>query len=364
MSANSQFYTLKIKEVKRETDQCVTVTLDIPKEYRELFSYQSGQYLTFKKEIDSEDIRRSYSLCTAPHENEMSVAIKKVKGGVFSTFANKNLHAGETLDAMPPQGSFICKSQNDEDKHYMAFAAGSGITPIISIIKSVLHNTNKSTFTLVYGNQNFYSIIFREEIEALKNKYMGRFQVTYILSRERMESDINYGRIDETKCKQLFEKLYQPSFYDDYYMCGPEQMLQNVKQFLIANNVKESKIHYELFYTSEGAKNEKKKAFFESHKESIGKKSIVTIKVDDRSMQIPLAFEGESILDAALKHGADLPFACKGGVCCTCKAKVISGTVDMEVNYALEPDEVANGYILTCQAHPTSDEVFIDFDVR
>ncbi len=357
------FHTLKIKDVRRETPQCVSVALDIPSELKAAYAYQAGQYITFKKEMEGEELRRSYSLCSSPLEEEYRVAIKQVEGGRFSTFANQSFQAGDEVEVMTPMGNFVIHPDAQHKKQYIAFAAGSGITPILSHIKTILRTESQSTFTLVFGNQHFYSIIFREEIEALKNKFIGRLQVIHILSRERMETDLNYGRINAEKCEQLAQGgLIDYSQYDHFFMCGPEEMIMSVKKYLESVGVASAKIHFELFTSEKSTK--ARQAYQATHTEDAGKVSRVTIKIDDRSMDFLLKMGGDTILDAALKQGADLPFACKGGVCCTCRAKVISGSVEMEVNYALEKDEVANGFVLTCQAHPTSDEVVIDFDAR
>ncbi len=360
--AKPQFYSLKICDIRRETATCVSVAFEIPSDLQSEFSYNAGQYITIKKQLDGEELRRSYSLCSSPLEKDFRVAIKQVHGGRFSTYANKKMCVGDVLEVMTPMGNFTTALDATASRNYMAFAAGSGITPIISLMKSILQTEISSTFTLIFGNQNFYSIIFREEIEALKNRFIGRLQVFHILSRERMESDINYGRIDGPKCEQLFSKLIDYRTVDEFFMCGPEEMIMCVKNFLDTKGVESSKIHFELFTTDSSGK--AKQEYQESHIADQGKTSLVTIKIDDRSIDFPLKFGGDTILDAALKQGADLPFACKGGVCCTCRAKVIEGTVDMEVNYALEKDEVENGFVLTCQAHPTSDRVVIDFDAR
>lgn len=360
--ASPSFYTLTVSDIRKETDNCVSVAFHIPDELKSTFHYLPGQYITIKKEIAGEELRRSYSLCSSPLESDFRIAVKKIKDGRFSTYANKNLKIGDELEVMNPIGNFTTTLDASHTKHYMAFAAGSGITPMLSLIKTILASEPNSSFTLAYGNQRLYSIIFREEIEALKNKYMGRFQVFHILSRERLESEINFGRINAEKCEQLFAKLIDINSIDEYFLCGPEEMIMSVKSFLEGKNVSLASIHFELFTSESG--NKAKEAYAEAHKEVAERMSMVIIKVDDRSMEIPLAFGGETILDAALKNGADLPYACKGGVCCTCKAKVIEGTVDMEVNYALDADEVENGFVLTCQAHPTSDRVVIDFDAR
>lgn len=360
--SSPQFHTLIVKEVKQETASCVSVSFVIPDSLKQEFAYQSGQYITLKKVIQGEELRRSYSLCSSPLENDFRVAIKQVEQGKFSTYANTELKAGDALEVMTPLGNFTTNFNAAQQKNYFGFAAGSGITPLLSLIKTALASEPASTFTLVYGNQYVQSIIFKEEIEALKNKYIGRFQVIHILSKERMESDMNFGRIDSGKCSLLFAGLLSTAKIDACFICGPEEMIHCIKNFLVEKGVEEKKIHFELFNTT--TTSEKKQAYKEAHKEFEGKVCNLTIKVDDRSFDIQLPFDGDSILDAALKHGADLPFACKGGVCCTCKAKVMEGKVDMEVNYALEPEEVAQGFVLSCQAHPLTERVIIDFDQR
>lgn len=358
-----QFHTLQVKDVRKETANCVSVAFEIPESLRAQFQFEAGQYITLRKMMDGEDIRRSYSLCSSPDEPEFRVAIKQVLGGKFSTYANQQLQAGDTLDVMTPLGHFTTPLSANNHKHYLAMAAGSGITPVMSLIKSILKNEPNSRFTLVYGNQNFYSILFREELENLKNTYLNRFQMIHILSRERMETDLNYGRIRAEKCEQLFCKLIDLESVDKFFLCGPEEMILGVRDYLQSKNVESGKIKFELFHTAGAAKKQNNEVG-QGEEASNVKMSMVTIKADDRSVEIPLAYNGMSILDAALKAGADLPFACKGGVCCTCRAKVIEGQVNMEVNYALEPDEVEAGFVLTCQAHPVSERVVIDFDAR
>lgn len=360
--ATKQFYSLRVRDVRRETDSCISVALDIPSEDRADFQFQAGQYITFKQTINGEELRRSYSLCSAPHEGEWRVAIKAVEGGRFSGWANTALKVGDVLDTMPPMGNFLFTPEASASRHIVAFAAGSGITPILSIMKTVLEEEPNSRFTLIYGNQRVSSIIFKEEIDALKNKFTQRLQVIHILSREKLETDLHCGRICCEKCDQLFGSLLSLSEVDQYFMCGPEAMILEVKDWLGSKGVSAEKVKFELF-SSDSAK-QQKEAYKKEHAADAEKMSRVTIKVDDRSMEFDLAFGGETILDAALKQGADLPFACKGGVCCTCRAKVVEGTVNMELNYALEADEVEQGFVLTCQAHPTSDHVVIDFDAR
>lgn len=356
-----QFHTLIVKDIRQETNDCVSVSFDIPDILKNDFQYKAGQYITIKANVPQHgELRRSYSICSAPSDNELRVAIKKVYQGAFSTFANESLAPKMSLEIMPPMGNFV-PSDITAKKAYYGFASGSGITPILSIIKTVLEANNESKFTLIYGNKNIGSIIFREELEALKNIYMSRFRVIHILSRERTEVALNHGRINTEKCEQLFDQLLDVSKIDEAFICGPEDMTLGIKQFLLDKGVDAAKIKFELFGT-----NASKKAMENtsgSNKES-GPKSKVSIKVDDRTFDIELAYEGQSILDAALENGADLPFACKGGVCCTCRAKVMEGDVVMDVNYALDPSEVKDGFVLSCQAHPRSERVVIDFDVR
>ena len=357
-----QFHTLQVIDVRNETNSCVSVSLDIPTALKDVYSYQAGQYITFKKEIGGEELRRSYSLCSSPLEQDFRVAIKQVHEGKFSTYVCTQLKKGDWLDVMTPMGNFTTAINPTASKNYMAFVAGSGITPVMSLMKTILATESESTFTLVYGNQNLHSIIFKEDIESLKNKYMDRLHVIHILSREKLETDINNGRINHEKCTQLFSGLLELKKMNHFFMCGPEEMIMSVKEYLLAQDVDEKAIHFELFTTA-GSRN-KQHDWKESHQEDNEKLCTVTIKVDDRTYDIKLAYGGDNILDAALKSGADLPYACKGGVCCTCRAKVIEGEVDMEVNYALEKEEVAQGFVLTCQAHPKTERVFIDFDAR
>ncbi len=354
----THFHTLKIKEVKKETTDCVSVSFLIPEELKEMFVFKEGQNITIKKNINGEELRRSYSVCNAPFENELKVAIKKTTGGLFSTYANDDLKAGDVLEIMPPTGRFNSKTT---EGNYLAIAAGSGITPIISIIKHTLKTQANSSFTLIYGNKSRGSIIFFEEIEALKNKFMERFTCVNILSRERTDAEINYGRIGTEKLEGL-QHLINFKTFNDAYICGPEEMIFASAAFLEEQGMPKGNIHFELF-TKPG---EKKLAITNKQlaEEDAGPKSNITIKLDGRTFNFDLAYKADNILDAALQQGADLPYACKGGVCCTCRAKLLEGKVHMDVNYALEDDEVAQGFILTCQSHPLSEKVVVDFDVK
>jgi ring-1,2-phenylacetyl-CoA epoxidase subunit PaaE len=351
------FYTLPIKEINRETNDCVSITFNVPQNLKENFTYLQGQYLTLKTNINNQEVRRSYSICSSPIDGELSIAVKKVKEGLFSTYANEVLKVNDTLEVAAPQGKFYSTLQANNCKKYIAIAAGSGITPILSIIKTTLAIEPRSNFILVYGNKNTGSIIFKEQLEALKNKNLGRLQLIHILSREKTDAPINSGRIDEEKLHQL-SKLIDWKSTDEVFMCGPEEMIITTKAFLENKGVDKKQIHLELFTTT--AKIKKAKSVTVADKKP---KSKVSIKTDGRTFDIEIGFdEDQSILDAALQNGADLPFACKGGVCCTCKAKLLEGKVEMDVNWGLEHEELEQGYILTCQAHPTTEIVVIDFD--
>jgi ring-1,2-phenylacetyl-CoA epoxidase subunit PaaE len=355
----THFHSLKVKEVKRETPDCISVSFIVPNDLNDQFLFEEGQNITIKKNINGTEVRRSYSICNAPHEKELKVAIKKMEGGLFSTYANNELKAGDVLDIMPPTGRF---SSNNKTGNYLAIAAGSGITPIISIIKHILKTNSDSSFTLIYGNKNRGSIIFFEEIEALKNKYMDRFNCIHILSRERLDSDINYGRINTERFEAL-KHVINFKLYNDAFICGPEEMIFASAAFLEKEGIAKGNIHFELF-TTPGQKKMAGESKEMTGETLIGTKSNITLKLDGRTVEFSLGYKSDSILDAALAQGADLPYACKGGVCCSCRAKLIEGKVHMDVNYALEAEEVEQGFILTCQSHPLTEKVVIDFDVK
>jgi ring-1,2-phenylacetyl-CoA epoxidase subunit PaaE len=357
-----KFHKLKIKEIRRETPECVSVAFDVPEELAKDYAYIPGQYLTLRTEIEGEDIRRSYSICSAKDE-PLRVAIKRVVDGKFSTFANTALKEGAELDVMTPMGKFHVPLAPENEKTYVAFAAGSGITPVMSIMKSVLQTEPKSEFVLFFGNRGFDNIIFREEIEALKDTYLGRLSVHHVLSRENLGSHLFNGRIDEEKCNRFSRVFFSPTEVDEYFLCSPGEMIANVTEALKAEGVDPKHIHFELF-TSPNGKPGVQKTVSKPREFDPQKESKVTIRLDGDSFDFTLPFGGDTILESALKGGVDLPFACKGGVCCTCRAKLMEGEVDMEKNYALEPEEVEAGFILTCQSHPRSSRVVVDFDIK
>lgn len=347
------FYNLKIKDIRKETADSVSIALDISDDVKNDFTYKSGQYITFKTTIEGEEIRRSYSLCSSPKENEWRVAVKKIEGGKFSSFANDVLAIGDSIEVMSPMGNFVLP-ENIDNKSFVFYASGSGITPVFSMIKSVLSTSTSSEATLVYGNRGFNSIIFREELEALKNTYMDRFRTIHVLSRESLGNDVQAGRIDKTKAVDIIKSLVSIDETDGVFICGPESMILGVKEAYIESGLDAKNIHFELFGTTT------KVEVQQTNDEVIT--SRVKVILDGEEFDLNLASNEKNILDAALDAGADLPFACKGGVCCTCKAKILEGTATMTVNYALEPDEVEAGYVLTCQAHPTSEKLTVSFD--
>lgn len=359
----THFHQLTIRDIRIETSNCISIAFNIPDKLKEEFKFIQGQNITVKAMVMGEEIRRSYSICSSPLENELRIAVKKISNGKFSCFAG-SLKKGDDLEVLAPTGKFYTSLDPGNKKNYIAFAAGSGITPVISIIKTVLATEQQSHFTLVYGNKNRSSIIFKEELEAIKNKYMTRFAIHYVLSREQTDAEVNHGRITIEKCDMLAEKLIDIKNQDEFFICGPEQMIFSVKKWLEKKQIDKNKIHFELF-TVPGENPEAK-----TGKPIVGKLqaenkiSHITVKQDGIAFGFDLPYEAESILDAAIRQGADLPFSCKGGVCSTCRAKLIEGKVAMDHNYALEADELEKGFILTCQSHPRSGKVVIDFDEK
>jgi ring-1,2-phenylacetyl-CoA epoxidase subunit PaaE len=360
----THFHQLTIADIRKETPDCVSIAFEVPEELKTAYQFKHGQNLTLRTLINNEEVRRSYSICSCPADNELRVAIKKAPYGKFSMWANNMLKKGDVLEVLPPTGTFFTELNPTHKKKYLAFAAGSGITPVISIIKTTLLTEPESSFTLVYGNQNRNSIIFKEQLEALKNKYINRLAIHFLLSREQTDAAVYSGRIDNGKLSLLSEKLIDVRGMDDIFICGPEQMIFTVMDWLQQYGIEKKKIHFELF-TTPGQKTEVSNKKSEVRKEEASaEKSKITVKLDGIAFDFDLPYDGETILEAALQQGADLPFSCKGGVCSTCKARLIEGKVDMDTNYALEQEEVDAGYILTCQSHPRTAKVVVDFDVK
>ena len=359
----THFHKLKVADLRQETPECVSIAFEVPEELKNEFAWKHGQNITLRANLEGDDLRRSYSICSSPFENELRVAVKLAPFGRFSTWVNTKLKKGDFVEVLSPTGKFYTELNPAHKKNYLAIAAGSGITPVISIIKTTLATEPQSRFTLVYGNRNRGNIIFKEELEALKNRYMDRLAIHYILSREKTEADVYYGRINADKLDQLSQRLVNVAQADEIFICGPEEMIFSTKNWLTEKGVHHRKIHFELFTTPRHSSAMRKEQLA-TPTEVAGKSSRVTVKLDGISFGFDLPFDGDTILEAALKQGADLPYSCKGGVCATCKARLLEGKVDMDVHYALEQEEIDEGYILTCQSHPRTDAVMVDFDIK
>lgn len=354
----SKFHPLTIRDVKHETRDAIVLTFDVPPSLEETYRYTQGQYLTLRTHIDNEDIRRSYSICSAVQDKLLRVAIKRVQDGEFSTWANTEIKPGDVIDVMPPMGQFNLPLLKENKHHYVGFAAGSGITPLLSIIKTTLIEEPQSRFTLFYGNRSSSSVIFREELAALKDQYLGRFTLAYVLSREPQDIALFNGRIDKEKSEKLLTSWVDLNDVDGVFICGPEQMTKDISALLQEKGFPKTKIKAELFASPASKKPRKDK------KEQIAgqRECEVTLIVDGSHVSFTMEKEKESLLDAALRQGIEVGYSCKAGVCSTCRCKVVSGKVDMDANYALEDYEVARGFVLSCQSFPQTDQLVVDFD--
>jgi ring-1,2-phenylacetyl-CoA epoxidase subunit PaaE len=356
----SRFHPLEVLEVRKDTRDAVIVTLRPREADASAFDFTQGQYLTFRRAFDGVELRRSYSICAGRDEGVLRVGIKRVDGGAFSTWANENLAPGATLEAMPPMGSFHTPIEPEAAKSYLGFAGGSGITPLLSIIKTVLAREPKSRFTLVYANRQVSSIMFREELEDLKNIYLGRLTVLHVLESEAQEIDLFTGRIDAEKCKQLFEHWIDLSAITTAFICGPEPMMLAIAAALRENGLTDAQIKFELFASGQpGLAKQRAKSAASA---SAGATCETTVTLDGTTRSFSMPREGQSVLDAALAQSLDAPYACKAGVCSTCRAKVLEGEVEMLTNHALEDYEVRAGYVLTCQCYPLTDKLVVSFD--
>ena len=351
----SQFHPLLVTDIHHTIRDAVVLTLK--PEDPGAFAFTQGQYLTFKQDFDGTELRRNYSICAGLDDGELKVGIKRVDGGAFSTYANTELKVGDTLHAMPPQGKFFTAIEPEVAKNYLGFAGGSGITPVLSILKTVLKREPNSTFTLVYANRAVNTIMFREELEDLKNRYMGRLTVIHILESGQ-DMELFEGRVDQDKCDALFKHWIQIDNIDTSFICGPEPMMLAIAEALKTNGLTDEQIKFELFSESQQGRLAKQ----EMAKRSEGQaQTQVTVKIDGAQHSFTMA-KGQSVLDAALENNLDAPFACKAGVCSTCMCKVTEGEVEMLSNHALEDYEVERGYRLSCQSYPLSDTLFIDYD--
>ena len=347
----SSFLKLIIKEVKRETKDAVSILFNVPQELKENYNFIAGQYLNLKLTLDGQEIRRAYSICSAPESGELRIAVKAVKDGTFSPFANTKLKAGDVIEVGKPEGKFTFEPQPERQKNYAAFAAGSGITPIMSILKSVLKNEPQSSFVLVYGNKTPEETIFHQELHDLQLQYVGRLFVHYVFSQAKAENAL-FGRIEKSAVNFVLKNKHKELEFDKFYLCGPEEMITIVSDVLKEQNVKDSAIKFELFASST-AENKIEK--------SLSGHSKITIIVDDEETTFEMS-QKQTVLDAALKQGIDAPYSCQGGICSSCLARVTSGTAEMTKNSILTDKEIASGLILTCQAHPTSESIYIDYD--
>lgn len=358
----ADFHQLSVADIYKETSDCSVVAFDVPEQLKSKFKFTQGQHLTLRKILNDQDVRRPYSICSSPYDDVWKVAVKQIPGGIFSTFVNEELQVGDQLEVMEPTGNFYVEVDSDptKAKNYIAFAAGSGITPILSIIKTHLLAEPNSTFKLFFLNRTAKSIIFKEEIEQLKNKYFQRFHVFYFLTKEQRDIEFLNGRFTSEKLQTLTKTFIDISDTAHCFICGPQDMIFLVRDELIKEGLIESQIHYELFFSGDNKEDRQ-------HISDVLEQKIdgteVTIIDGGKEFHFIMDDDQDNILDGALAAGADLPFACKGGVCSTCKCKLVEGNVEMKVNYALEEDEVAKNLVLSCQAVPTSEKVVVDFDV-
>lgn len=358
------FHSLEIRDVIRETADCISVSFIVPDALRETFAYRAGQYVTLRAEVGDRELRRSYSLCSAPHENELRIAIKRVDGGMFSQWAHMLLRAGDSMDVLPPDGHFVYEPQPDRARHILLLASGSGITPVFSILKTALHSEPLSHVTLVFGNRRVKDIIFREQIEDLRDLHLGRFQLIHTLSGEVQEAPIANGRIDGEKLATMMSALIDPRSIDETYICGPGAMIEAAASACLAAGVPAERIHKELFAVPGAVVSEASRAADTSITAGKTDAARVVVIADGIERELRVGFKGESVLDVVLASGIDVPYACKAGVCCTCRAQVLEGEVRMDANYTLEQHEVDRGFVLTCQAHPVSDTVRLSYDAR
>jgi ring-1,2-phenylacetyl-CoA epoxidase subunit PaaE len=353
----ARFHDLTVTDVRKTIRDAVVVTLKPDAEAD--FRFIQGQYLTFRRDFDGVEVRRSYSICAGRDEGILQVGIKKVKGGAFSTWANEDLAPGTVLQAMAPMGSFHTPIDQGAARNYIGFAGGSGITPVLSVLKTVLSAEPRSTFTLVYANRGVNTIMFREELEDLKNEHMGRLNVIHILESDAQEIDLFTGRVTEEKCAALFAHWIDIASMDTAFICGPEPMMLGIAAALRAHGMDDSQIKFELFASAQPGRLKQKATSREAATSAKSTEATVTLDGAARSFTMD---KDQSLLDAALENALDAPYACKAGVCSTCKCKVLEGEVEMLANHALEDYEVARGYVLSCQSYPVSDRIVVDYD--
>ncbi|HJU22066.1 MAG TPA: 1,2-phenylacetyl-CoA epoxidase subunit PaaE [Casimicrobiaceae bacterium] len=353
----SKFHPLRIAKVDRETRDAIALTFDVPETLRDEFRFVAGQHLTLRAKIEGEHVRRSYSICV-PEGQPLRIAIKRAPGGLFSCWANEALRAGETIDVTTPMGRFNLAPDARTPRHYLALAAGSGITPIVSMVATALETEPKSRVTLIYGNRSSASVMFREELAALKDRHLARFNLVHVLSREAQDIELLHGRIDRQKADALFEQWVPIDDVDHAFVCGPEGMMDAVRESLVAHGMPAARIRIERFAASIPKHTHVPRPLPKAARTECE----VNVVIDGSQRTFLLEKGRENIIDGGLRNGIELPFSCKGGVCSTCRCKLVEGEVDMDVNFALEDYEVARGFILACQSYPVTDRVSIDFD--
>ncbi|MBV8896391.1 MAG: phenylacetate-CoA oxygenase/reductase subunit PaaK [Acidobacteriaceae bacterium] len=351
------FWPLTVRAIKPETRDALTVVFDVPPELADRFRYVQGQYVTLRAIIDGTEIRRSYSICSAVHDCTLRVAIKRVPGGIFSSWLVEHLKPGDTLELMSPEGRFHIPLSANHTKQYVAFAAGSGITPVLSIIKTTLFSEPNSRFTLFYGNRASSTILFREELAELKDLYLNRFSLFHVMTREHQDVDLLNGRIDGEKAEQLIRNFCRFESIDEVFLCGPQEMLASIAARLKAMGFPAEHIKIELFTVAENEQQIRRKAAATEQ----AAECHVTVILDGGTQHFSMQ-HNQTILDAALAHGVDVRHSCKSGVCATCRTKLMEGQVDMDANYALEDYEIARGFILSCQSYPVTGNVTVDYD--
>jgi len=357
MSNAPRFHRLTVDDLRRESADAISMTFAIPQELADDYRFAPGQYLTLRTTLDGEEVRRSYSICSGPDDGELRIAVKRVDGGAFSSWASEELKHGDALDVMTPTGRFGVAPAPDHGRIHVGFAAGSGITPVLSIAKGVLAREPHSRFFLFYGNRTTTGMLFREALEELKDRFIDRLSVFHVISGEEQDIPILHGRLDGEKVRVLLRSLVPAATVDHVFICGPTGMSEQIEATCRDIGIAEERIHVERFVSGLGGKPRPKAVVAAS----ATPKAFAALIIDGKRREVPVA-EGEAILDAALRGGVDLPFACKGGMCSTCRAKLVEGKAEMEVNYSLEPWELQSGFILTCQAKPTTDRVVVDYD--
>jgi ring-1,2-phenylacetyl-CoA epoxidase subunit PaaE len=351
------FHRLTVADIDKLTEDAVAITFDVPAHLAEIYRYSPGQHVAVKADIEGKDIRRTYSVAADAATNRLRIGVKRIEGGSFSTYATQKLRAGDQLEVTPPYGDFVIEPRADHAKHYAAIAAGSGITPVLSMIASVLAVERASRFTLLFGNRSASSIMFLEELEGLKDRYPERFHLIHVLSREAQVIPLLYGRLDEQRLTALFSTIVDVDSVDAWYLCGPYEMVVAARAALTSQGVGETSVHDELFFAEPSPRGAR-----EPMAPTSGGAQ-VTFTLDGRTSSIAVDPEGPPILAYALEVRRDIPFSCRGGMCTTCKAQVIEGAAAMDLNFALADEDLTKGYILTCQAHPESDRLTITYDV-